>query len=394
MLNPLANVFTIEALRALRDKVKGGDAVNAAAIVAERERAMAAEVTSAEYDSANQRIDFKSGTTTLFTCDARPFVKDGMVDTVVVENGYLKITFNTDAGKQDISIPISDIFDADNYYTKSQTYSKSEVDSALAGKVDKEQGKGLSTNDFTDALKAKLDGIQNRAAAQGGQDNSLVTTGDKFFWNSWVNDNYEVPTLEQVVTIGGRDYPVVQIGNRIWMAETLDSIFDGMTFVGPNGDLPDWNQKVNSPYCYYYDRQSSSSGGMLYTFGAVKYLIDHPELLPAGWRVPSMADFADLKTAAGDNSGTHLKATSGWDDNGNGDNSTGFNAVPAGEHYPNGMFGNRYTLMIMWSSDYVTPISIGSYVNAAYLISSSNTLDFADFIMNTSAECLRLCKDT
>ena len=28
------------------------------------------------------------------------------------------------------------------------------------GKVDKEEGKGLSTNDFTDAYKAKLDGIR------------------------------------------------------------------------------------------------------------------------------------------------------------------------------------------------------------------------------------------
>ena len=35
---------------------------------------------------------------------------------------------------------------------------ESEVETALAGKVDKEEGKGLSTNDFTDAYKAILDG--------------------------------------------------------------------------------------------------------------------------------------------------------------------------------------------------------------------------------------------
>jgi hypothetical protein len=33
----------------------------------------------------------------------------------------------------------------------------------ISGKVDKEYGKGLSTNDFTDALKAKLDGITEGA---------------------------------------------------------------------------------------------------------------------------------------------------------------------------------------------------------------------------------------
>ena len=31
---------------------------------------------------------------------------------------------------------------------------------ALAGKVDKVEGKGLSTNDFTDEAKAKLDGVE------------------------------------------------------------------------------------------------------------------------------------------------------------------------------------------------------------------------------------------
>lgn len=44
-------------------------------------------------------------------------------------------------------------FDLDNYYTKDET------DALLDDKVDVEEGKGLSQNDFTDALKAKLDDI-------------------------------------------------------------------------------------------------------------------------------------------------------------------------------------------------------------------------------------------
>lgn len=50
--------------------------------------------------------------------------------TVTAATTCLVITFNTDAGKQDINIPISDIFDASNYYTKA------EVDAELSGKVD------------------------------------------------------------------------------------------------------------------------------------------------------------------------------------------------------------------------------------------------------------------
>ncbi|MDE7098322.1 MAG: hypothetical protein K2O60_04175 [Ruminococcus sp.] len=45
--------------------------------------------------------------------------------------------------------------DLSDYYTKSQT------DSLIAEKVDKETGKGLSTNDFTNADKSKLDGLEN-----------------------------------------------------------------------------------------------------------------------------------------------------------------------------------------------------------------------------------------
>ena len=43
----------------------------------------------------------------------------------------------------------------------------------LGGKVDKVEGKGLSTNDFTDALKTKLDGI-----AEGAEVNYIKSVGD------------------------------------------------------------------------------------------------------------------------------------------------------------------------------------------------------------------------
>ena len=41
---------------------------------------------------------------------------------------------------------------------QSTTYTKSETDTLLADKVDKVTGKGLSTNDFTDAYKSAVDG--------------------------------------------------------------------------------------------------------------------------------------------------------------------------------------------------------------------------------------------
>lgn len=44
-------------------------------------------------------------------------------------------------------------------------YTQTAVDDLLDDKVDKESGKGLSTNDFTDLLKDKLDGIEEEANA-------------------------------------------------------------------------------------------------------------------------------------------------------------------------------------------------------------------------------------
>ena len=89
-------------------------------------KALASEaVYSGTYDSNSKKILLKNkANTTLAEIDATAFIKDGMVSQVEVSNGNLIITFNTDAGKNPISVPISDIFDANNYYTKTEADSK------------------------------------------------------------------------------------------------------------------------------------------------------------------------------------------------------------------------------------------------------------------------------
>ena len=89
------------------------------AISEEHAQFVAMSVYAAAYNSSTHRIEFKNqNNEILFNIDATPFIKDGMVDNVSISNGYLVITFNTDAGKEAISIPITDIFNPENYYNK------------------------------------------------------------------------------------------------------------------------------------------------------------------------------------------------------------------------------------------------------------------------------------
>ena len=101
------------------------------------------------YDSKTHRINFKHASTdenVLAYVDASPFLVDGMVESVsivTVENAqYLRITWNTDSGKQATDIALTDIFDPSNYSNKSEINASlagkanTQVDNALGGKQD------------------------------------------------------------------------------------------------------------------------------------------------------------------------------------------------------------------------------------------------------------------
>ena len=62
----------------------------------------------------------------LATVDGSTWVKDGMVESAAIVGNNLEITFNTDSGKEKISVPLTDIFNPDNYYNKTEIDSKFE----------------------------------------------------------------------------------------------------------------------------------------------------------------------------------------------------------------------------------------------------------------------------
>ena len=79
-----------------------------------------------EWDSNAKALKLYSGNHLLATVDGTTWVKDGMVQSVAIVSNNLEITFNTDSGKEKISVPLTDVFNPDNYYDKATIDSKFE----------------------------------------------------------------------------------------------------------------------------------------------------------------------------------------------------------------------------------------------------------------------------
>ena len=91
---------------------------------------------SAEYNSQTKKIVFKHGDTVLVQIDATDFIKDGMVSNVEIVDNKLVISFNTDSGKENIEIPLSEIFNPNDYYTKAQIDAKEQnINASIALKA-------------------------------------------------------------------------------------------------------------------------------------------------------------------------------------------------------------------------------------------------------------------
>ena len=149
------------------------------------------------------------------------------------------------------------------------------------------------------------------------------------------------PEPVQGVTIGGRTYRTVTIGNQEWMAENLDYKFNGLTL----RDGVDGNEMTTDATIFqvaYYDYDEAKYGvngnkyGLLYNWTAVDYLNNNlAELgVPDGWHVPTRAEWTALVSAVGENPGTKIKSTTGWRI-GAGTDDYEFSVVPAG-HWING----------------------------------------------------------
>ena len=139
--------------------------------------ALGTKFAGATWNSTDKKIYFYDNAsatgTALAYIDGTDFVKDGFLQSVTIENKVISgesvpclvFIWNTDAGIQETDIPLSGIFDPNNYYSKAET--DSAISAATSGKAD------------TSAVTA----VNDVLTAHTANTDIHVTTSDKTTWS-------------------------------------------------------------------------------------------------------------------------------------------------------------------------------------------------------------------
>jgi uncharacterized protein (TIGR02145 family) len=154
-------------------------------------------------------------------------------------------------------------------------------------------------------------------------------------------------------SIDQKTYSTVIIGTQEWTAENLNAC----TF--RNGDLipeaktnEEWEEagkEGKAAWCYYdNDPANGIKYGRLYNWYAVN---DKRGLAPEGWHIATEDEWALLWNYLGGDTlaGEKMKNIRGWSMNGNGNNSSGFSALPGGNR-EQGKFTLSSEFGFFWSS--------------------------------------------
>ncbi len=158
-------------------------------------------------------------------------------------------------------------------------------------------------------------------------------------------------TFSQVTDKDGNVYKTVTIGNQVWMAENLNvTQYRNGDPIPEVQDKEEWDNLTTGAWCWYENNSANGTTyGRLYNWFAVN---DPRGLAPEGWHIPSSDEWNKLTDNFGgaETAGAKLKTTSGWDNGGNGDNKSGFSAIPGGYRTHDGYFSNMGRNALFWTS--------------------------------------------
>jgi len=201
------------------------------------------------------------------------------------------------------------------------------------------------------------------------QRTAIITLSGSDVNSVTITVNQEAGTTSETVTdFDGNIYHTVQIGNQVWMTENLKVTHypDGTEIPLVTDDIA-WadlaDNNTDDAYCRY-NNDTNSEYGILYTWAAAMgdnavSSDANPSgvqgICPAGWHIPSDAEWTELSTYLGGEgvAGGKLKesGTVHWNSPNTGaDNSSGFTALPGGLRGFNGGFHDVGLYGYWWSS--------------------------------------------
>lgn len=197
-----------------------------------------------------------------------------------------------------------------------------------------------------------------------------------------VKNNYITVTIDGTgepcpgipdITYEGQVYNTVLIGTQCWLKENLNV---GSRINGSQNQNP--TNGVIEKYCYNDLVSNCNIYGALYQWNEAMQgstMEGSQGICPDGWHIPTNAEWSILSDyLGGDNiAGGKMKSTSGWYSNGNGTNTSGFTALPAGASD-----GNHIFSMLTYRTNFYSSSAYGSdedyYVNMLYSDNNLNRL--------------------
>jgi len=194
-----------------------------------------------------------------------------------------------------------------------------------------------------------------------------LTPGTRYYVRAYATNSATTGYGEQVTfytLLGdsdGNTYRVGNIGDQVWMLENLKTTkYSGGTDINYLETDALWVGATEGGYGWYANLSSNKN-----TYGALYnwFAVNSGMLCPTGWHVPSDAEYGVLEVHLGmapgvvndygwrgSTQGTVMKNTTGWGD-GNGTNTSGFTAVPAGyRYYANGSSQGQGAYGYFWTA--------------------------------------------
>jgi uncharacterized protein (TIGR02145 family) len=202
-----------------------------------------------------------------------------------------------------------------------------------------------------------------------------LTKNTKYYVRAYAYNEFGISYSNQIEfsTLNKEDSLLesVKIGTQIWTSRNLEvSTYRNGEPIRLALSPEEWldaARKGEGAWCYYnYDPKNGEIYGKLYNWFCVK---DSRGLAPSGYHIPSDLEWSLLSEYLGGEeiAGFKMKSTSGWSNGGNGDNSSGFNALPGGVCFYDGNFCNIPDYGFWWSSsENDTYFAWDRYLNNSY----------------------------